>query len=477
MDDIFAKRAGGQSFTKIDVKQAYHQMEVDEDSQEYLTINIHQGLYRYNRLVFGITSAPAIWQRSIDQVLDGVGGTSCILDDIIITGKNDQEHLDHLEEVLKRLQEHGLRINREKCDFFQKKVTYCGHEVDRDGLHKTQEKIDAVVNAPRPENVQQVRSFLGLVNYYHKFLPNLATTLNPLNQLLEQGKQWNWTTECEEAFIKVKELIASDMVLTHYDPGRPLRLACDASPVGIGAVLSHIMDDGSERPIAFASRTLSKTEKNYSQIDKEALALVWGVKKFHLYLFGRHFTLVTDHDPLTSIFHPKKGIPAMTVARLQRYALFLAGFNYSIEYKNTTQHGNADGLSRLPVTRDSETTVDPVEIFQMSQIDILPISVDMIRQATQRDPDLSHVLEHTKQGWSTKCEEELEPYYRRKDELTVQDSCLMWGTCVLIPSKYRIQALNELHSGHLGVVKMKALARNYLWWLGMDKEIEQMTNE
>ena len=390
-------------------------MELDEDSQEYLTINTHQGLYRYNRLVFGITSAPAIWQRSIDQVLDGVGGTSCILDDIIITGKNDQEHLDHLEEVLKRLQEHGLRINREKCDFFQKKVTYCGHEVDRDGLHKTQEKIDAVVNAPRPENVQQVRSFLGLVNYYHKFLPNLATTLNPLNQLLEQGKQWNWTTECEEAFIKVKELIASDMVLTHYDPGRPLRLACDASPVGIGAVLSHIMDDGSERPIAFASRTLSKTEKNYSQIDKEALALVWGVKKFHLYLFGRHFTLVTDHDPLTSIFHPKKGIPAMTVARLQRYALFLAGFNYSIEYKNTTQHGNADGLSRLPVTRDSETTVDPVEIFQMSQIDILPISVDMIRQATQRDPVLSRVLEHTKQGWPTKCEEELEPYYRRKD--------------------------------------------------------------
>ena len=190
-----------------------------------------------------------------------------------------------------------------------------------------EEKIHAVVNAPRPENVQQLRSFLGLVNYYHKFLPNLATTLNPLNGLLEQGKRWNWTTECEEAFHSVKKLITSDMVLTHYDPGRPLRLACDASPVGIGAVLSHIMEDGSERPIAFTSRTLTKAERNYSQIDKEALALVWGVKKFHLYLFGRHFTLMTDHEPLTSIFNPKKGIPAMTVARLQRYALFLAGLN------------------------------------------------------------------------------------------------------------------------------------------------------
>ena len=135
------------------------------------------------------------------------------------------------------------------------------------------------------------------MNYYHQFLLNLTTALHPLNQLLEQGKRWKWTTESEEAFIKVKKLITSDMVLIHYDPGRPLRLACDASPVGIGAVLSHIMDDGSERPMAFASRTLSKAERNYSKIDKEALALVWRVKKFHVYLFGRHPTLVTDQEP------------------------------------------------------------------------------------------------------------------------------------------------------------------------------------
>ena len=178
IDDIFAKLTGGQKFTKIDLRQAYHQMEVEEESQEYLTINTHQGLYRYNRLVFGITSAPAIWQRSMDQILEGVEGTSCILDDMIITGKDDKEHLENLEGVLKRLKANGLRANREKCEFFQTKITYCGHEVHRHGLHKTQEKIHAVVNAPRPENVQQLRSFLGLVNYYHKFLPNLATTLN-----------------------------------------------------------------------------------------------------------------------------------------------------------------------------------------------------------------------------------------------------------------------------------------------------------
>ena len=201
-----------------------------------------------------------------------------------------------------------MRARREKCQFFQEKITYCRHEVDRHGLHKTQDKIDAVVNAPQPENTQQVRSFLGLINYYHKFLPNLATVLSPLNKLLQHERKWKWTKECEEAFTKLKELITSDMVLTHYDPELPLRLACDASPVGIGAVLSHIMDDGTERPIAYASRTLNKAERNCSQIDKEALALVWGVKKFHLYLFGKHFTLVNDHEPLTSIFSPRKGV-------------------------------------------------------------------------------------------------------------------------------------------------------------------------
>ena len=165
---------------------------------------------------------------------------------MIITGKDDEGHLDHLEEVLKSLKEHGPRANHDKCEFFQTKITYCGHEVDRHRLHKTQEKVDAVVNAPRPENIQQVRSFLGLVNYYHKFLPNLATTLNPLNRLLEQGKLWKWTAECEEVFVSVKKLITSDMVLTHYDPEQQLRLACDASSAGVGAVLSHVMEDGSE---------------------------------------------------------------------------------------------------------------------------------------------------------------------------------------------------------------------------------------
>ncbi|XP_062389582.1 uncharacterized protein K02A2.6-like [Sardina pilchardus] len=268
IDDIFAALGQGKRFSKIDLAQAYLQMEMDETSKKYLTINTTKGLYQYNRLVFGIASAPAIWQKAMEQVLQGIPNTQCYLDDIVITGINDDDHLANLEKVLKRLEDFGLRANKAKCEFFQDTIEYCGHKIDKDGLHKCKDKIDAVLQAPPPQNVTQLRSFLGLL---------------------------------------------------------PLKLACDASPYGIGAVLSHRVADGTERPIAFASRSLNAAERNYAQIDREALSLVWGVKKFNQYLYGKHFTLLTDHKPLVSIFNPTKGVPAMAAAPLNIKALFSMG--------------------------------------------------------------------------------------------------------------------------------------------------------
>ena len=165
----------------------------------------------------------------------------------------------------------------------------------------------------------------------------------------------------------------------------------------------------------------------------------------------------------------------MTIARLQRYALFLTGFDYSIEYKSTIQHGNADGLSRLPLEcGENKETVDPTEIFQVSQMEMLPVSSDMIRREIQKDPTLSLVLEYAKRGWPIDCKKEVEPFYRRKEEITIQDGCLMWGSRVIIPSKLQNQVLDELHEGHLGIVKMKALARSYMWWPTIDKSIEEL---
>ena len=475
IEDIFANLAGGKHFSKLDLRQAYHQMEVTVESKKYLTINTHKGLFQYNRLVFGVTSCPAIWQRAIDQVLQGVPDTQCILDDMIINGKTDEEHLENLEKLLKRLQDAGLKANKEKCEFFRDRVQFCGHEIDSEGLHKTQEKIAEVVNAPRPANVSQLRSFLGLVNYYNRFLPNASTVLHPLHQLLEQDSEWQWTEQCEQAFTEAKRMITSEQVLTHYDPALPVRLACDASSTGIGAVLSHVMPDGSERPVAFASRSLTKTERKYAQIDKEALSIVWGVKRFHVYLYGRRFTLVTDHKPLTAIFHPKKGVPAMTAARLQRYALFLAGFDYDIEYKSTTKHCNADGLSRLPLQQREreETEIDSSEVFHATQFELLPVTSEAVARETRRDPILARVYESIVKGWSVRIDGD-KPYYERRNELTVHQGCILWGIRVVSPNKLQDRVLEELHDSHLGVVKMKALARSYVWWPNISGRLEEL---
>ena len=190
-------------------------------------------------------------------------------------------------------------------------------------MKPTPNKIEAIINAPNPRNVQELRSFLGLMNYYNKFIPHLASILHPLHCLLRKKSKWEWSEACDKAVERAKRELVSPRVLMHYTPKLPLRLATDASAYGVGAVLSHVCEDGSERPIAFASRSLSLSEQNYAQIEKEVL---FGVRKFYQYLYGQHFTLITDHKPLTTIFGPKTGIPPMAAARMQRWALYLSAF-------------------------------------------------------------------------------------------------------------------------------------------------------
>ena len=192
----------------------------------------------------------------MDQVLKGIPNTSCILDDIFITGKTDDEHLKTLQEVLQRLMDYNLCVNEAKCKFFQEEITYSGHKIDANRLHKTQDKIEAVIKAPKPENVTQLHAFLGLIKYYSHFLPNLANLLHPLYQLLKQNAKFIWAESAQKAFQNVKEIITSDIVLTLYDQDLPVKLVCDSSSYGLGAMISHVMRNGEERPIVFASRTL-----------------------------------------------------------------------------------------------------------------------------------------------------------------------------------------------------------------------------
>lgn len=235
----------------------------------------------------------------------------------------------------------NLHLNVQKCQFFQREIKYLGHVISAEGLKKSPEKIKAIVKAPRPTNVDELRSFLGMTAYYSKFIPHASTILQPLNQLLRKNFKFRWTARCEEAFKTVKEEIASDRVLVPFDPALPLTLATDASPVGISGILSHTIN-GIERPIAFLSRSLSPAEQSYSQLDKEATAVFWSFNKFYHFLFGRKFKLIVDNKPLQSIFNPNKALPATTASRLLRYATFLSGFDYAVEHRRSEFHRNAD---------------------------------------------------------------------------------------------------------------------------------------
>lgn len=264
----------------------------------------------------------------------------------------------------------------------------------------------------------------------------------------------------------------------HYNSELPLKLTCDASPTGVGAVLSHGSEKIKERPIVFASRTLTKAERNYSQLDKEALALIFAVKHFHQYVYGRQFVLETDHKPLIHIFGPKKGIPVMAASRLQRWAVLLSAYEFEIKYQRGIDNGAADSLSRMLVAAKEtiDNSDDSCDYSYLNYVtDTIPyIDSKQICMETAKDPVLKLVKRYAETGWPGKVAPSLEAFRRRNLELTIQSGCLMWVYRVIIPASLRKRIVEELHEGHLGVIKMKMLARSCVWWPRIDKDIEEI---
>lgn len=470
-DDLFATLAGGETFTKLDLSSAYQQLELTDESRKFLVINTHQGLYEYNRLSYGVSTAPNIFQRVMDQVLQGLPGVTCYLDDILIASDR-ASHVAVVQKVLDRLRKFGIHVKKTKCAFMTNSVTYLGHQVSAEGLRPTAEKVQAIQELKPPTSVHELRVLLGLVNYYAKFLPDMSTLLAPWYKLLQKDFDFKWCEKCDETLTKVKKLLVSDRVLVHYDAKKPISLACDASPVGVGCVLSHIIN-GVERPIAYASRSLTTAERNYCQLEREGLAVIFGLVKFHKYIYGRAFTIVTDNQPISRILGPKKGIPSLAAARLQRWALILMAHNYALECRSSKKHQNCDTLSRFPVNGPPLGTELKVNFF--SQVDELPITAKQIAEATRKDPVLAKAYDFTLSGWPGHCSDEnLKPYFTRRDELSTDQGCLIWGTRVVIPPQFQAKLLQELHEDHPGIVRMKARARSYLWFPNIDASIENL---
>ena len=285
-----------------------------------------------------------------------------------------------------------IRLTQRVCYQLQKKLKQCRkHQLHRTSL--------------------ELKSYLGLLTYYSRFLPNLSLEPAPLYKLLKHNESWHWTSQQKKAFERSKELLLSSQLLVHFDPNLEIHLACDASSYGIRAVLSHKMPNGSEKPVGFVCRTLTDAEKKYSQIEKEGLACVYGVTRFHSYLFGHCFKLQTDHKPLLTLFNERKAVSPQTSGRIQRWALTLASYEYTIVCRTTTQHANADAMSRLPLPDTPVQTPASGELVLMvERLEDAPISAVQIATWTRRDPLLSRVFHYIREGWPDSADIELKPY-------------------------------------------------------------------
>nr|CDJ93989.1 RNA-directed DNA polymerase (reverse transcriptase) and Integrase domain containing protein [Haemonchus contortus] len=271
-------------------------------------------------------------------------GTTAYLDDILVTGRTIDEHNTQLDAVLQRIQDYGFRVRLEKCKFLQTEINYLDFVINEQGRRPDPGKIKATQKMSAPKDVSQLRAFLGLINFYGNFVKDLHNLRAPLDALTNKDVVYTWTPECQSSFDKIKAILSSDLLLTYFDPNLPIIVAADASNYGIGATLSHRFPDGSEKVVYHVSRCLTTAQKNYSQIEKEALALIFAVQKFHRSVHGRHFTLKTDHKPLVAIFRSKKGISVYSANRLQRWATMLLNYNFAIEYVNTKDFGQVDAL-------------------------------------------------------------------------------------------------------------------------------------
>jgi len=478
-NDLLSQIADGSIFSTLDLSQAYAQLPLSEASKKYCIITTHRGLYAYQRLPFGVASAPAIWQQTMDTILQGLDGVVCFYDDVLICGKDAEEHDRRLKLVLARLEEYGVRLRREKCVLRADKVRYLGYTISGTGLETNDDKVEAIVNAPVPTDVTSLQSFLGCVNFYNRFLPDVSSVLKPLNSLLRKGAQWDWSHDCQKAFTRVKDMLVQAPVLAHFDVTQEVVVECDASPHGIGACLSHTYPDGSRRPVCFVSRSLSSAESHYSQIEREALAIVFAVKRLHIYLYGRSFVLKTDHKPLLKIFGEKSGLSGTAVSRLQRWAVILSEYTYSIEHISGSQNVVADCLSRLPLKltdAQERAVVNAVSDNRRDPCIALPVTAADVAAASKSDDDLSKVMQYLQFGWPTDINESIRSYHRCRSELTIEADCLVREHRTVIPVVFRRHLLEDLHSVHIGVCRMKSVARSFFWWPGIDADIELLAS-
>ena len=467
IDATLDSLTGSTLFTTLDLASGYWQVELESSDKEKTAFSTTKGHFEFNVMPFGLTNAPATFQRLMECVLAGISGELCLayLDDIIVFSATFEEHLHRLAVVLQRLQAANLKLKPAKCHFAQSKVEYLGHIISGDGIQVDPKKTTAISDYPVPADVKQLKQFLGLTNYYRKFIQNYASIAEPLHKLLRKNSGgYVWNEQCQQSFNLLKQKLVSPPILTYPDFKSPFIVATDASSIAVGGVLSQVQG-GAEKVIAYWSRQLQRAERNYSTIEREALAVVASIKEFYPYLYGFPFTVVTDHNPLTSL----KGLKD-TGGRLTRWLMFLQQFNFDLKYKQGSKHTNADALSR------QKPTTPPVSVI--TNISPLSVSKDDLIQLQKEDSQLSAVREHIEQGTTLpKCPPGLLRCYLQEGVLCRQYKESSTGAIhvqFVIPQSLKDTIVKEAHGlGHLGIKKTLNIIKTRFYWPGYEADVDR----
>ena len=414
----------------------------------------------------------------MNKVLEGLEGFVCLIDDVLVFGKNQEEHDKRLTAILKRLEEANVTLNGAKCEFNKPSVKFLGHIVDRNGIRPDPAKTTSITKMATPTSVADVRRFMGLVNQLGKFSSRIAEISEPIRALLRKDRAWVWGPDQQKAFEAIKQELVKPTVLALYNPKAETKVSTDASSFGLGAVL--LQSDGENwRPVAYASRALSDTERRYAQIEKEALAATWACEKFSNYVLGRPFLIESDHKPLIPLLNSKH-LDTMP-PRILRFRLRLAKFKYTALHVPGKFLYVADALSRAPEsnTKPEDDLQKEAEAYvQYITIPLLPATFKKLsayKEAQKVDSLCAKVREYCQASWPERdnIDSVLKPYWKVCGSFTLCDDLLLYNYRIVIPSTLRRETLAAIHQGHQGVERSLMRTRASVWWWGVTRDVKE----
>ena len=421
------------------------------------------GRYRWLRLPFGVKVSSEVFQKRLHQAIEGLEGCVCVADDVVIHGRDRIDHDRNLRAFLERCQEVNIKLNWEKCQLRKSEVKFMGHVISRDGMKPDPDKVKPFVEMAPPTDKKAVERLRGSVNFLSQYLPRLSDVFKPIGVLTHENVEWQWGPAQQSAFDELKRLVTEAPVLAYYDPKKDLMIQSDASCSGLGAAL--LQDN---RPIAYASRTLTETETRYATIEKEMLAIVFALEKWHQFTYGRHVDVRSDHKPLEMISRkPLDKAPK----RLQGMLIRALAYDITITYQPGRLMHLADTLSRAPI-RDSASDSQFETVNIVTNLSVTKEKADQIRKMTEQDPVLQALKETIQKGWPEYRSQLVGEYYSFRDELAVVDGIIFRGERLVIPKIMRKTMMADIHVGHIGAEGCLRRAREMLYWPNMNNDMK-----